>query len=125
MTLSKFPGQPSSRSSINRSISGFRTSPVRGKTNAAASASQSSLKLVESAEIHIWRTGAFGVITNLHGRFFKQNVQHPVLFLHLKARFIFFLALNQMLLQLLKGNLGAAAKLQFIQHGPSVASPVA
>src|SRR5580658_6320373 len=55
---------PCSCSPINRSTSAVNCSPVLGSTNADATSSQSSLKLVESAEIQICWTGAFGVTTN-------------------------------------------------------------
>ena len=45
-------------------MSCISVSPVFSKMNAPAASDQESLKLVESAEIQIWRTGAFGVMTN-------------------------------------------------------------
>jgi hypothetical protein len=44
---------------------------------AESASSQLSLKLVESAEIQIWRTGALGVITNLPGGSSKATFKTP------------------------------------------------
>src|SRR5438105_6111510 len=50
---------------ITRLITPQRSSPVFSSTNAFLAAFHASLKLVESAEIQISRTGVFGEITNL------------------------------------------------------------
>src|SRR5579884_1590509 len=52
---------------ISRETSGFSPSPVFSRTKSFAGGDQSSLKLVASAEIQIWRTGALGEITNRAG----------------------------------------------------------
>jgi hypothetical protein len=48
-----------------------------GKNEGAAVAFQSSLKLVESAEIQIWRTGVLGVITNSTAGSSKTTLRTP------------------------------------------------
>jgi len=48
-----------------------------GRTKAFAAESQSSLKLVESAEIQICRTGVLGVMTNLPGGSSKSTLSTP------------------------------------------------
>src|SRR5437660_6535844 len=50
---------------ITRLITPWRSSPVFSSTKAFREAFHASLKLVESAEIQISRTGVFGEITNL------------------------------------------------------------
>src|SRR5258707_4875533 len=50
---------------ITRLITSNRFSPVFSSTNELFASDQPSLKLVESAEIQISRTGVFGEITNL------------------------------------------------------------
>src|SRR5271165_2148634 len=62
---------------IRRATSGFKPSPVLPKTKLAFSSDQSSLKLVESAEIQIWRTGALGEITNFAGGSSKLMCNAP------------------------------------------------
>ena len=49
---------------IRRATSGFSFSPVFCSTKSRAVSDQSNLKLVESAEIQICRTGALGEMTN-------------------------------------------------------------
>src|ERR1700676_5385138 len=50
---------------ITRPITLYKSSPVFSSTKECRESDQPSLKLVESAEIHISRTGVFGEMTNL------------------------------------------------------------
>ena len=89
--------------------------------NALAGASQSSLKLVERAEIQICRTGVLGVTTNLPGGSSKTTFSNAALLLDFEAGFVLFFAGNQVLLKCFEGALGHAAKLYFVLHDSSVA----
>jgi hypothetical protein len=93
-------------------------SPVRGRMKSEASASQSSLKLVESAEIQI------GSDDELALRLLEQNIQDAILFLDFKAcaRARCILAREQVLLQGVESSFDQTAELQVIHHGPSVAT---
>ena len=46
-------------------MSCISVSPVFSRTKPPTASDQESLKLVVSAEIQIWRTGVFGLMTNL------------------------------------------------------------
>jgi len=64
---------------IKRLTSFLKPSPVLGRTKSFFAGDQSSLKLVESAEIQIWRAGEFGEITNLLGGSSKLMCNAPEL----------------------------------------------
>ena len=83
---------------------------------------ESSLKLVESAEIQIWPSGRIGRNDELARRLLKEHIQHATLFFDFEAVFVLIFALDQMALEQLQGCVGSAAKLVFILHGPSVAT---
>ena len=58
---------------------GLRASPVLGRMKAEAGSDQSSLKLVDWAEIQIWRTGVLGVKTNFAAPSSKRTLRTPLL----------------------------------------------
>lgn len=58
----------------------------------------------------------------LAARILEDNVEHAGLLLDLEAGLGLFFALDQVPLQLVECGLGRAPELQFILHGPSVAS---
>src|SRR5512133_1488876 len=62
---------------MRRAINGLRDSPVLGRTKSFFSGDQSSLKLVERAEIHIWFTAELGEMTNLAGGSSKEMWMAP------------------------------------------------
>src|SRR5512138_2849588 len=64
-------------SPISLAINGFSVSPVLGRTKSPLSADQSSLKLVERAEIHIWLTAEFGEMTKRPGGSSKEMWMAP------------------------------------------------
>src|SRR5271165_2697133 len=64
---------------IRRLTSFLIPSPVFVRTKSFDLADQSSLKLVERAEIQIWRTGEFGEMTNLPGGSSKLMCNAPAL----------------------------------------------
>ena len=97
-------------------------SPVRGRIKAPVAGFQSSLKLVESAEIQDLAHRRIGRDDEPGSRFLEENVQDSALFLDLEVRLLVFLARNQMPLQPVERRFGRAPELLFILHGPSVAS---
>src|SRR5882757_1142968 len=62
-----------------RSSRVLRSSPVLGNVKRLVASFHSSLKLVATAEIQIWRTGVFGVTTNLLDPFSKMMFMTPLL----------------------------------------------
>src|ERR1035437_4371782 len=74
-SLRGIPYRADGRVGSNNELAGA----VFGRANAWAASGPSSLKLVACAEIHIWRTGVFGVTTNLLEPFSKMMFMTPLL----------------------------------------------
>ena len=67
--------------------------------------------------------GRVGRDHELAFRLLKNHVEHAVLLLDLETGIVVFFKDIQMLFERFQGTLGQTAKLRFIQHGLSVASP--
>ena len=85
--------------------------PFWGAQSFAAASDQSSLKLVESAEIHTWRGGVLGVITNLPGGSSNRILSTPFVLLLQTA---LFLGLDEALLEGIHRRIAVAAECSLI-----------
>jgi len=79
---------------------------------------------LKAAEIQIWRTGVFGVITNFPVGSSNSTFSTPPCCSTSKTGFRLCLAQNQMLHQRVESGFSPRGEIQFIQHAPSLTTPV-
>ena len=75
---------------MTRSTTTGRVSPVLGSTKFCAASDQSSLKLVESAEIQDLAGRGVGGDDKFSPRLVEQDIEHAILFFYFKADLFFF-----------------------------------